>query len=139
MKQQKLVETLRHHGVRPTQQRVAVYDYLLRHCTHPSAEEVYLALVKENPTFSRTTVYNSLHALVEASLVRELPLDAEERHYDADVAPHAHFLCHGCRRIADIPLDPAIAQALQPDGYVIETREITLSGVCPTCSQSGCA
>ncbi len=134
MEQRRMAQVLQQHGVRPTQQRLAVYEYLLNHRTHPSADTVYEALVKQYPTFSRTTVYNSLHALVEASLIRELPLDAEERHYDADIGEHGHFLCRHCRRIVDVPLEHTLLQAMRPQGYAVDGQEVTFSGFCPACA-----
>ena len=35
-------------------------DYLLKHKTHPCIDEIYMALCKEIPTLSKTTVYLSL-------------------------------------------------------------------------------
>ena len=136
MNQKQMAELLSSRGVRPTTQRLAVYDYLYRHRTHPSADTVYAALVRNNPTFSRTTVYNSLHALVEAGLVLELAMDTEERRYDADVALHGHFHCRACGDIADFPLDEALVQCLMPDGFIIEGQGIYFSGRCPACCKS---
>ena len=53
---QAITDTLRSRGIQPTQQRVAVYRYLLEHRTHPTADTVYQALGEEFPTMSRTTV-----------------------------------------------------------------------------------
>lgn len=136
MTQKQMAELLISRGVRPTAQRLAVYDYLYRHRTHPSADTVYAALVRKNPTFSRTTVYNSLHALVEAGLVLELAMNTEERHYDADMALHGHFHCRTCGGIADFALDEALVQQLMPDGFVIEGKGIYFSGRCPACCES---
>ncbi len=130
-----LAQMLTQHGVRPTQQRLAVFDYLLQHRTHPSAETVYEALVKQYPTFSRTTVYNSLHALVQAGLVLELSLGTEERHYDADVSLHGHFYCRRCGGILDVPLDEAVVHSLRPEGYTVELFNISFSGLCPACGE----
>ena len=61
-------------GIRPSIQRVAIMKYLATHHTHPTVEEVFLALKKQLPTVSRTTVYNTLRMLSEhtssASVVR---------------------------------------------------------------------
>ena len=135
MTQNQMAQLLSDRGVRPTAQRLAVYDYLYRHRTHPSADTVYEALVKVHPTFSRTTVYNSLHALVKAGLVLELAMDTEERHYDADVALHGHFHCRSCGKIADFALDEKLVQQLMPQGFSVEGQGIYFSGRCPACSQ----
>ncbi len=121
------------HGVRPTAQRLAVYAYLCAHRTHPSAETVYQALVPTYPSFSRTTVYNSLHALVEAGLVLELALDAPERRYDAEIAPHGHFYCRCCGAILDFPVEGLNLKWLMPDGCTVLTNGIYASGYCPAC------
>ena len=133
MTQQKMAELLCDRGVRPTPQRLAVYDYLYQHRIHPSAETVYEALVKKHPTFSRTTVYNSLHTLVQAGLVLELAMDTGERHYDADTALHGHFHCRGCGGIIDFPLNTEAVNRLVPTEFFVENTGIYFSGQCPDC------
>lgn len=136
MTQKQIAQMLVKRGIRPTAQRLAVYDYLFRHRTHPSADTVYEALVREYPTFSKTTVYNSLHALVEAGLLLELAMDTGERHYDADTSLHGHFHCHACHQIADFPLDEKLVSQLMPSGYTAEGKSIYFSGRCPQCSEA---
>ena len=75
---QETAALLSSRGLRPTQQRIAVYEYLIEHPEHPSAETVYAALSRLYPAFSKTTVYNSLYALAEAGLVRTLTIQADE-------------------------------------------------------------
>lgn len=136
MTQKEIAEMMTERGIRPTAQRLAVYEYLFTHRTHPSADTVYEALVQEYPTFSKTTVYNSLHALVEAGLLLELAMDTGERHYDADTSLHGHFHCHGCHQIADFPLDEKLVTRLMPNGYRVESNSIYFSGRCPRCSET---
>lgn len=139
MDRQQMAQLLCSHGVRPTQQRLAVYEYLLGHPIHPSVDTVYEAVSVEQPTFSRTTVYNSLHALVQAGLVRELPLCSEERRYDAGLTPHAHFRCVRCGCIKDVPLISRAVDSLLPsgtgvlDGCLVQGQELSLSGLCAAC------
>ena len=136
MTQKQMAEMLCERGIRPTTQRIAVYDYLYQHRTHPSADTVYEALVKRHPTFSKTTVYNSLHALVEAGLVLELAMDTGERHYDADTTLHGHFHCRYCGGIADFALDERLVTQLIPEGFQAEGKGIYFSGKCPSCSKN---
>lgn len=133
MEQRQIMDLFRRAGLRPTQQRIAVFDYLLRHPIHPSAETVYQAILQEYPSFSRTTVYNSLHALVEIGLVRELSMGEDEKRYDADLSAHGHFLCRRCGKASDIPLDAAVLAAMRPDGYAVLTQEVQFTGYCPAC------
>ncbi len=135
MEHKTIADRLLAHGIRPTAQRLAVYEYLLSHPVHPSVDTVYEALVQDQPSFSRTTVYNSLHALVQAGLVRELPLCSEERRYDAGLMPHAHFRCDRCGDIWDVPFATGDLDAVcaPPEGYVVTGQELALSGVCAAC------
>ncbi|MBQ9861874.1 MAG: transcriptional repressor, partial [Clostridia bacterium] len=50
MNREKLSAELRQSGLCPTQQRIAVYEYLIQHRTHPTADMVYRALEKEHPS-----------------------------------------------------------------------------------------
>ena len=43
------------HQVKPSVQRLAVMDYLRKHKTHPTADDIYVHLLKEIPTLSKTT------------------------------------------------------------------------------------
>ncbi len=136
MNQQHLATILTQKGIRPTAQRLAVYEYLLQHPIHPSAETVYQALVVEHPTFSRTTVYNSLHALTQAGLVLELAMDTEERHYDATTHIHGHFHCRHCGDISDFPIAEEWVHHLVPAGYTVQGQGVYFSGTCPACGSA---
>ena len=89
-------------GLRRTPQRVAVLDYLLRHPDHATVDELWPALGKRDVQVSRATVYNTLHSLVEAGLVREFKLDASAARYDAFLHPHHHFVCDTCGVVEDL-------------------------------------
>ncbi len=133
MTPQKITDTLRSKGICPTQQRVAVYECLLNHRTHPTADTLYHALVKEHPSFSRTTVYNTVHVLAKAGLIRVVTIDAGEQHFDAFVEQHGHFRCACCEKLFDFSLSADMASNLTSDGFLIETSDVYATGLCPTC------
>lgn len=120
-------------GVRPTQQRIAVYEYLISHPDHPSAETVYEALVKEYPAFSKTTVYNSLYALAEAGLVRTLTIQADELRFDGTMKTHGHIQCSRCGAVADISLAEMALNSLCPADYAFQRGDVFLYGLCSKC------
>ena len=70
-----LVDRLKEKGLRVTQQRVAVLEYLSSTPTHPTAEEIGTAVNRAQPTTSRASVYNVLHSLKESGLIEELVFD----------------------------------------------------------------
>ncbi|MGI6644046.1 MAG: transcriptional repressor [Bacillota bacterium] len=72
-------------GIRCSYPRILVLDYLLTNKTHPTADEIYCSISKVIPTLSKTTVYNTLNLLVNASLAREVTIEGHETRYDGTV------------------------------------------------------
>lgn len=88
---EKIAKCLSEHGLRVTPQRISVYRFLRENPIHPSADTVYRHIVKKYPSFSRTTVYNTLNALVESGLIITVKLDDKEQRYDGNAEFHGHF------------------------------------------------
>lgn len=133
-----IVSALKSRGLRVTPQRFAVYANLLGRTDHPTVEQLLSDLNKGGPVSSQATIYNSLQALREVGLVREVLLEQGVVRYDANVEPHHHFRCHQCGHIEDIPwntfkglMQSSLRQGLHPDGY-----EVTVTGVCDRCTPS---
>ena len=124
-------------NVKPSVQRMAIMDYLLTHRTHPSIDEIYLALCDEIPTLSKTTVYNTLKLFVEHGAAQMLTIDEKNACYDADISLHAHFLCKKCNKIFDFPApaeDMQVAQ-MKDIGFQLEDVHYYYRGICPQCKQ----
>ena len=127
---------LRERGLRITQQRLAVMEYLLTTPGHPTAEEVGLAVNARVPRASRASVYNVLHSLKRAGLIEELILEDAVVRYDANLEGHIHFVCRLCRRVEDIPRDviPASPAVSLDRGRLVESVTVTLKGLCARCA-----
>ena len=136
MSSQEIAALLSQRGVRPTQQRIEVYRYLMDHPIHPSADTIYQALSAEYPSFARTTIYNSLRSLTKAGLVRPVLIEPEEQRFDGNPADHGHFKCLRCGEIYDFPLDPELLNQLCPQGYCTESQDVYYTGICARCSKS---
>ncbi len=132
-------EYLQRHGVRPSAQRIAVTRFMMENPVHPSAEMIHGALVKEMPTLSLATVYNTLRVLVDTGAVTMLNVDTRNSRYDLIMSPHAHFCCRKCGNLYDVPLAAiplAMSQAADMGGFVIEDVDVCYHGVCGKCSAS---
>lgn len=107
----------------------------MAHKNHPSAEQVYEDVRKENPQISRGTVYRNLHLLVEENEVRQVKIPGLDR-YDWRHEPHYHVLCTVCGKVADVPipyraeLDQSLAEQT---GYAISLHRTVFEGICPEC------
>lgn len=129
---------LREKGLRVTQQRVAVLEYLLSTPKHPTAEDVGAAVNRLVPTASRASVYNVLHSLKECGLIDELVLGDAVARYDANLDRHHHFICRACGAVEDVPFE-TFREAPRPrlaDGHTVEDYTVTLRGVCPGCTKT---
>lgn len=128
-----ITDFLNAHGIKPSYQRIKVYEHLLQCKNHPTAEMIYRELVKIIPTLSKTTVYNSLKTFVEKGIVRVVTIDGNEMHYDPILEEHGHFQCRRCRKLYNFPIDKNLSFADQVKDYIIEERSIYLKGICKSC------
>ena len=122
-------------GVRPSAQRIAVLEYIANERQHPTVDEIFTVLSVHFPSLSRTTVYNTVHILVEARIVRELEIEPGTMHYDLAPQPeHSHFICRRCGRIFDMPMPPTPEP--QASGFAIDQVEVYYKGLCPQCNEN---
>lgn len=138
---EKIESLLREKGLRVTAPRLAVLQFVASTTAHPTADEVGAAVNRIVPTASRASVYNVLHSLTEAGLVRELVFDDAVVRYDANVASHHHFVCRVCRSVEDVPWE-ALPETPRPAlgaGQVVDTYTVTLRGACGACAARGAA
>ncbi len=127
-------EALSAAGLRRTPQRIALLDYLLRHPDHATVDELWPALNKHRVCASRATVYNALHSLVKAGLVREFKLDASAARYDALLHPHHHFICDSCGAVEDLEwFEVPVLRQKQPGRRSIRSYEVVVRGHCAKC------
>jgi Fe2+ or Zn2+ uptake regulation protein len=103
-------------GCRYTRQRAAVFDYLSRVHSHPSAEEVYQAVRLDVSKISLATVYKSLEALVEVGLANKLTYGDDSARYEFREAEHYHLRDVATGEVHDLatPFDPTLLEKLDP-------------------------
>jgi Fur family ferric uptake transcriptional regulator/Fur family peroxide stress response transcriptional regulator len=134
----RLEARLREAELRLTPQRFAVLEYLGRAEGHPTADQIATEINRRFPRASRATVYNTLNALRDAGLVREVTHgdDAASR-YESNVEPHHHFVCRVCGRLEDVPAEAFAApeRVRLEGGHEVETFEIVMRGVCGKCKR----
>jgi Fur family ferric uptake transcriptional regulator/Fur family peroxide stress response transcriptional regulator len=132
------IEYLTDNGIKPSIQRVAIMEYLMKYRSHPTADEIYLALSPEMPTLSKTTVYNTLRLFVDQGAAIMLTIDERNANFDADTTPHAHFYCRRCTRIYDLPIDAKkmLASTCIEDGFKLEDAALYIKGVCKDCQNA---
>ncbi len=133
------VDQLKSTGVRMTPQRYAILSYLLETMTHPTADDIYRALVDRFPSMSVATVYNNLKVFIEAGLVRELTYGDDSSRFDADMSDHYHAICDRCGKIADFdfpPLTKIEHAAAANTGFKVFGHRMEVYGICKDCTSA---
>jgi len=124
---------------RRTRQRQLVYETLRATTSHPTAEAIFSEVRKRMPNISLGTVYRNLGVLKEQGMIFEIPGLNHTMHYDANMEPHAHFICSSCGQITDVwdCARPRCIRSAQLEGFMIEAWSIEFTGLCPACRSNG--
>jgi Fur family peroxide stress response transcriptional regulator len=135
---QQLRGALEQAGRRYTRQRAAVFDYLCSVDSHPTAEEVYLAVRRQMPKISLATVYKALEALVDSQLADKLTSGDGPARYDCHNDAHYHFRCVDSGEVLDLParydpqlidkLDPHLIEKLRTQGFHVTGYRLEVLG-----------
>ncbi|UZN04966.1 Fur family transcriptional regulator [Cellulomonas sp. S1-8] len=133
-------DLLRRHGLRVTAPRLAVLGALDERA-HLDADEVFRQARTTLPTVSVQAVYDVLHALSDAGLVRRIEPAGHPARYERRTGDnHHHVVCRGCGAVDDVDCAVGHAPCLTPSstsGFAVETAEVTFWGLCPTCRTAG--
>lgn len=132
----RLREALEANGHRFTTQRAAVYRYLRKTHTHPTADEIFTHVREAIPDISLATVYKALEAFVAAGLARKLTFGEGPARYDGRTDDHDHVRCLKCGSVRDVvgSHDPGMVEGLHSDdGFEVVDYHLELVGYCPSC------
>jgi Fur family ferric uptake transcriptional regulator len=131
---------LREAGLRVTRPRLAVLDAVHGH-PHADTDTIFSVVRAELGEVSQQAVYDVLHALTAARLVRRFEPMGSAARYEARVGDHHHHLvCRTCGDIVDVD-DVAAGPAgdtncLTPaggTGYEVDEAEVIFWGRCARC------
>ncbi|MEV5430391.1 Fur family transcriptional regulator [Streptomyces sp. NPDC052701] len=130
-------DELRGAGLRVTAARVALLD-TVRDGDHLDVETIAAGVRDRVGHISLQAVYEALHALTAAGLVRRIEPPGGPARFEGRVGDnHHHVLCRSCGALADV--DCAVGQApcltaSDDHGFSIDEAEVIYRGLCPACS-----
>lgn len=130
---EKYVDILKEHSIKITPQRLEILKYLDENRNHPTADKIYTELKKDNPSLSKTTVYNSLEILKNHNIIQSLTISGSESRYDFKRRMHHHFLCKKCGNIIDIDIECPNIEKVSQSGYKIDEIHGYFKGICNSC------
>jgi len=124
-------------GIKLTPQRLAVLGYLRGNTDHPSAEEIYQALLKQYPTLSFATVYTTLSTLKQKGWLSEITIEAGKKRFDPNTSDHNHLICTTCKKVVDIKIAFNLAlPEVVASGFMITGSHVEFFGICPDCRKN---
>lgn len=127
---------LREAGLRVTAPRLATLA-VVEERQHADAEEISVAVRDRLGTVSKQAVYDVLHALTDAELVRRVSTGGRSTKFEIHRHDnHHHMVCRHCGRIEDVPCDIGEAPCITPPqdhGFEIEVAEVLFRGTCSAC------
>lgn len=120
-----------------TTQRIFILETVEQLNSHPTAEEVYIAVKRRMPKISLGTIYRNLQVLEELGFVEKLNIKLQtEARYEIKKEPHYHIICTRCLAIEDlgnfrsVSLEP---NAQKMSGFETSGHDVTIYGLCPKC------
>lgn len=127
------IQHLTSHNIKPSLQRIKIYEYLHENREHPTVDTIYSDLMDDIPTLSKTTVYNTLKLFIDNGITATVTIEDNEVRYDAIMSDHAHFKCDDCGNVYDIEMDMSTIKFKKMKSFKVVTTNIYLKGKCNKC------
>ncbi|MBR1786632.1 MAG: transcriptional repressor [Paludibacteraceae bacterium] len=131
------------HGIKPTANRLLVYDALCKSIHPKSITELECAL----ETIDKSVIFRTLQLFYEHHLVHSVDGAQEGTRYEIchshhhkeyghpDEDEHIHFYCEQCHQTFCIE-DTPLPQISLPEGFTRRSISIVVKGLCPECTRN---
>ena len=110
---------------------------------HPDADAVRAAVAQRLGSVSTQAVYDILHSLTEAGLLRSIEPAGHPARYETRVGDnHHHLVCRACGATRDVDCAAGHAPCLAPsqhEGFLIDEAEVIFWGLCADCRHANTA
>ncbi len=132
-----IAEELRGAGLRVTAARVALLE-TVRDGDHLGVEAITSGVRDRIGHVSLQAVYDALHALTTAGLVRRIEPAGSPARFEGRVGDnHHHVVCRSCGAVADVNCavgEVPCLTASDAHGFSIDEAQVIYWGLCPRCS-----
>ena len=124
-------------NTRQFRKRNAILTCLQGTTAHPSAEMVHEMLRPDHPDISLATVYRNLSHFKNQGLIQSLGMIHGIERFDANTAPHVHFVCNCCSAVLDLHQMEApqqlCSEAAHHIGGQVDSCQLMFFGTCREC------
>lgn len=126
---------LKNNGIKPSYQRIKIYEFLMTNKDHPTVESIYNALNGQIPTLSKTTVYNTLKIFIDRGIAMAITIDDNEVRYDAYMDMHGHFKCERCQNVYDFKVNFEGFLGDELNEFEVLEQQLFFYGICKQCKE----
>jgi Fur family ferric uptake transcriptional regulator len=123
-------------GQRHTRQRTVIFDIICSAKGPLTVPEIHVKAKRSIPRTGVATVYRAIKLLIDAGLIQQVVLSSGDARYESSaLGHHHHFQCRACGEVTDIDHCPFHMKpnSTLPGGYLVQSHEVTLYGLCPKC------
>jgi Fe2+ or Zn2+ uptake regulation protein len=132
-----IVAELRAAGLRVTAARVALLE-TVRDGDHLGVDAIAAGVRRRVGHISLQAVYEALHALSAAGLIRRIEPAGNPVRFEGRVGDnHHHLVCRSCGVVADVDCAVGAAPCLtasDDQGFSIDEADVIYWGLCSACS-----
>jgi len=137
--QERFNDYLQSRGMRNTDQRRNLLDYVFLNHDHFDADQLIERLpAKGKPGHvSRPTVYRTLGEFVDAGLLRKFVLDGRSVYeHDYGYPQHDHLYCSKCEKLIEFQSEELIRlrnEVANAQNFQVRSHRLIITGVCEDC------
>lgn len=115
--------------------RKQILDIVLREGYHPTAEQVFMEMKRENPGIAQASVYNNLNSLEQQGLIIRLTGVGGPDRFDG-TRRHDHAVCVGCGELFDVEMPDLTAEIEKTVGQPIISYALRINYLCENCRKA---
>jgi Fur family ferric uptake transcriptional regulator len=140
--QERFEEFLQSRGMRNTEQRRSLLDYVFSGHDHFDADSLMEKLPRKGEPghVSRPTIYRTLNEFVDAGLLRRFELDGRAVYeHDYGYPQHDHLYCKQCQRLIEFRSDELLQLrdgVAREHRFRVTSHRLIITGICEECSRA---
>jgi len=140
--QERFEEYLQSRGMRKTEQRRILVDFVFSQHDHFDADTLMEKLPRRGTAgyVSRPTVYRTLAEFVDAGLLRKLDIGGRTVYeHDYGYPQHDHLYCETCHNLIEFKSDELIElrkHVSDQHGFHVSGHRWIITGICQPCQQA---
>ncbi len=125
------------HSMRKTTERYAILQHILGINGLFTIEELQQLVNNAGFRVSRSTVYNTVELLMDATIVRRHVFEGMQAQYERITLPHTHLICTTCGKVKETRDTnfAAYMNARRFNAFNADHYSLYVYGTCSTCAR----